>query len=475
MKKFTLLLLGLFAVGAYAADAANDVVLSQRNAGNTGFVQRNVTAVANSPIGFDASSVPVVLTAFTHNLTTGAVEVTAGGTNQNVTITPSGTGVTRVADAAGGNNYVEVSPASTTAKIFSRQQGSGASFISESYSDTVSAGIVGRRYKNTILSPGAVVDGDTLVFMGGAGYDSSAITTSRASVSLLAAGTWTTISNPTRINFSTTPSASTSNTVRWSIDQTGALTAPSTNTAGLQLYNTSDQTTNYERLEALWSSNAANIRTVAAGTGVVRDMTFTVGNNQYNLSNTAVAGPFHRMTVGPSSVAGRIGLLVATTGWTQTGGTQAFLSLTPTYNQASGTASNTDFLVNRTPTAIGSGLQKLADLQSASATKFTVLQGGLQGIAATSTATAAATTTLTALSSTYQVFTGSTTQTIQLPAANVLGSGVGAKFIIKNRSSGSLTVNRAGSDTIDGLTSDTILAGASMTYISDGTSDWGKN
>jgi hypothetical protein len=89
--KQLILFLSLLVAG-FSADAANDLVLSQRKADNSGFIQRNVTAVANSPVGFNTSSVPVVLTAFTHNLTTGAVGVAAAGTNQNITLTPSGTG-----------------------------------------------------------------------------------------------------------------------------------------------------------------------------------------------------------------------------------------------------------------------------------------------------------------------------------------------------------------------------------------------
>jgi len=48
---------------------------------------------------------------------------------------------------------------------------------------------------------------------------------------------------------------------------------------------------------------------------------------------------------------------------TDTSGTVTGFNIAPTYNQASGTAANTDLLVNRTETAVGSGLQKLADFQ----------------------------------------------------------------------------------------------------------------
>lgn len=55
-----------------------------------------------------------------------------------------------------------------------------------------------------------------------------------------------------------------------------------------------------------------------------------------------------------------------------TSGSSAAVALLPTYNQTSGTSSNTDFLVNRTQTAVGSGEQNLVDLQVSGSSKFKV-------------------------------------------------------------------------------------------------------
>lgn len=63
---------------------------------------------------------------------------------------------------------------------------------------------------------------------------------------------------------------------------------------------------------------------------------------------------------------------VATGTFSNTTGTSAALAILPTYNQTSGDASNTDFLVNRTETAIGSGLQNLMDLQVGGISKTSV-------------------------------------------------------------------------------------------------------
>ena len=58
--------------------------------------------------------------------------------------------------------------------------------------------------------------------------------------------------------------------------------------------------------------------------------------------------------------------------FSNTSGASAALVIKPTYNQLSGTAANTDLLINRTQTAVGSGTQYLIDAQVGSASKFSV-------------------------------------------------------------------------------------------------------
>jgi len=70
--------------------------------------------------------------------------------------------------------------------------------------------------------------------------------------------------------------------------------------------------------------------------------------------------------------------------------------------------------------------------------------GGSSGY--TTTATAAGTTTLTATSNPNQFFTGSTTQTVVLPVASTLG--VGKQYTIYNTSTGVVTVQSSGNNTI---------------------------
>ena len=73
----------------------------------------------------------------------------------------------------------------------------------------------------------------------------------------------------------------------------------------------------------------------------------------------------------------------------------------------------------------------------------------------TTTATAAGTTTLTVSSTYQQFFTGSTTQTIVLPVVSTLVTGLG--YFIQNNSSGILTVQSSGLNTIT-----TIAAGVAV-------------
>ena len=68
------------------------------------------------------------------------------------------------------------------------------------------------------------------------------------------------------------------------------------------------------------------------------------------------------------------------------------------------------------------------------------------------------------------VVTGTTTQTLTLVAC-----ATGRELILKNRSTGIVTVNRAGSDTIDGtLTTFDLAANDSVMLIGNGT-DWTIN
>lgn len=68
---------------------------------------------------------------------------------------------------------------------------------------------------------------------------------------------------------------------------------------------------------------------------------------------------------------------------------------------------------------------------------------GINGL--TSTATAAGSTTMSISSNTIQVWTGSTTQTVKLPTTSV---AAGAQYVLINQSTGAVTVQSSGANTI---------------------------
>lgn len=77
------------------------------------------------------------------------------------------------------------------------------------------------------------------------------------------------------------------------------------------------------------------------------------------------------------SVAGTaVDLLTNAADSTAAAGQYNGVAITPVYNQAASTAANTDFLVNRTETAIGSGTQNLINLQVAGTSRFAVRNTG---------------------------------------------------------------------------------------------------
>lgn len=102
----------------------------------------------------------------------------------------------------------------------------------------------------------------------------------------------------------------------------------------------------------------------------------------------------------------------------------------------------------------------------------TLVSGGGQGWGVTSVTTAAGTTTIAAASTGVQIFVGSSTQTVQLPAANVFGSGVAPVYTIINRSTQAITLQRAGSDLIEGGVTYSLPAGGRVVVMSDSSSVW---
>lgn len=88
----------------------------------------------------------------------------------------------------------------------------------------------------------------------------------------------------------------------------------------------------------------------------------------------------------------------------------------------------------------------------------------------TSTATAATTTTLTVGSTGQQFFTGTTTQTVAMPAVSTLPLGI--QYIISNLSTGIVTVQSSGANVIQAMAANTQLTLTCISTTGTGTASW---
>ena len=157
------------------------------------------------------------------------------------------------------------------------------------------------------------------------------------------------------------------------VNPTHTLTLPSTAT-GIALYNTADQTTNYERVRQYWSGNQYNIQNEIGGTGAARSIKIGVYSGGITLSSTSsLSQGFIRLEQGlvsantsTASVGGAL---------TSSSGTQVALSVSPTINGSS-TQAYTALLINPTETATGSGAKNLLDAQVGGSSKYNIQNDG---------------------------------------------------------------------------------------------------
>lgn len=155
---------------------------------------------------------------------------------------------------------------------------------------------------------------------------------------------------------------------------THTLTLPSTST-GIALYNTSDQTTNYERLRLFTSSSTYRLFAEQGGTGQAREIIISAlgGITQALALNVTSANGFveSRGASGTASaIIHRISGALSASSSTQYG-----LSVVPTFSQTS-TAGYTALLINPTETTTGSGAKNLIDAQVNGVSLFRVDNAG---------------------------------------------------------------------------------------------------
>lgn len=123
----------------------------------------------------------------------------------------------------------------------------------------------------------------------------------------------------------------------------------------INLFNTADQTTNYERLTLDWSGNVVRFFTAAGGTGAQRDL--RIGQSTGAYLNVSQNYPRFTATTN-GTIAGTGNLFQIGTTSTASSGTYNGLAIVNTYQQSS-TAGGVDFLIDRTNTSVGSGSQYL--------------------------------------------------------------------------------------------------------------------
>lgn len=198
MKKLLLYL--ALAVGLFGADAANDLLLSQRKADNSGNIQRNVAPTTSGFLTFNASKVPTSPADLTYATPTfgvpdafninsaGSISLTAGGSNKSVTVTPTGTGVLSI--PVGGASGFGASPFVGISVISSGGIESGL-FI-DGYGTGATNRFVGRGAGGTPSVPTATPSGMTLASFTARGHDGSAFSGTAAGFNIQARGAWDT-------------------------------------------------------------------------------------------------------------------------------------------------------------------------------------------------------------------------------------------------------------------------------------------
>jgi len=152
---------------------------------------------------------------------------------------------------------------------------------------------------------------------------------------------------------------------------THTLTLPSTST-GIALYNTADQTTNYERVLMQWSTNIFAIKAEKGGTGTLREIRLLSHGSLKIFGSASSNGDF--AFDGSTSGAGSSNIKTITN-FTSSSGISTELNLATTITQ-SGTAGYNILLINPTESSTGSGVKRLISAQVGSVDKFVVDNAG---------------------------------------------------------------------------------------------------
>lgn len=172
------------------------------------------TGIGNSPSS--GSTLRVTTSVGTDTLTT-FTQTAASATAPVLTVKLGAT------PSTGGHAQVwQDSSSVSMAVVTTKGIGTDATeFHLNNYSTSGTAAIRTSRARGTSLSPSAVQADDVLMALHAQGYNSSAFTTERASITMAASENWTTGANGTYITFATTPNGSQTPANRMRLDHTG--------------------------------------------------------------------------------------------------------------------------------------------------------------------------------------------------------------------------------------------------------------
>lgn len=151
--------------------------------------------------------------------------------------------------------------------------------------------------------------------------------------------------------------------------------------AVVNLYNTADQSVNYERLQLYWSGDVFYIRTGSGGTGSTQPVRVTSGGGSTYYQVDSGGGTEKHLFSTSSGSAGISLMRTAFTG-SSSSGVQAGVEVGFTANQSS-TAGYAALLVSVTETATGSGTHRLIDLEVGGSSKASVDNTGALSLGGT--------------------------------------------------------------------------------------------
>lgn len=149
----------------------------------------------------------------------------------------------------------------------------------------------------------------------------------------------------------------------------------------LEIFNTQDHVTNYEKFRIAYNNNNLVMSSEAAGTGTPRDIIFQNPISSYSLLYSASVKQKMTMNSGAPNVTG---LAVDYTG-TNTTGYSRPMAIRPIYNQGTSAASATDLTIDRNEIAVGTGKQSFIEFKVGGNVRYSIENNGATFIANTAT------------------------------------------------------------------------------------------